>query len=356
MSNQVKNKDKNQSGSEKGWYTYALILDPTGRIKFVTKPLAAKLGYSVSELLSRDAVELFIEDDEKEDRRSQLDFLYKQESVIDAFDLHLKNRKGKSVGLRFSILKLSSENNDTEDIGFIGDDLDSTTKITSSFIGSEAQVAELVDSAKEFIIIIDGDEVVKTINQIGKSKLGVQKGMKFRDLLEPSASKQTTTFLYSLSNISSTSNINLVFVNPKTNQRFNLEGTVSTIVEDTKLQEFRLVLHDITEQVKTEKAKDLYYSIAHYSIHSKNLDELYLNIHRELKQVVDCENLYIALLDNSSDATILNFPYYRDIENKLLNKYQRKFGSGLTEYLLLAKEPKLFTQKGHPKINKRKED
>jgi PAS domain-containing protein len=326
LSNQVKNKDKNQSGSEKGWYTYAIILDIDARIKFITKPLAAKLGYTVSELLSKDAINLFIEDDEKEDRRSQLDFLYKQESVIDAFDLHLKNHKSEIVNLRFSILKLGSENNATEDLAFICDDLDTTKKIKSNFVGSEAQLAELVDSAKEFIIIIDGNEVVKTVNHAGKSKLGVQKGMKFRDLLEPSAFSQTTTFLNSLSKISSTSNINLVFVNPKTNQSLNLDGTVSTIVENNKLQEFRLVLHDITEQVKTEKAKDLYYSIAHHSIHSKNLDELYLNIHKELKQVVDCENLYIALLDNSSDSTIIDFPYYRDIENILLNSYQRKFG------------------------------
>ena len=120
------------------------------------------------------------------------------------------------------------------------------------------------------------------------------------------------------------------------------------------MKEFRLILHDVSEQVKTEKAKDLYYSIAHHSIHSKNLEELYYNIHKELKTVVDCENMYIALKENSDDEDILSFPYYQEGELLHFEQTQRKFGRGITEYIITKGEPQLFTKKDLLKLETEK--
>lgn len=345
MSKKAKNKDKNPSDSRLGWHTHAIILDKEAHIKFITKPLALLLGFTVTELLGKNAIELFVVEDDREERISQLDFLYKQESVIDAFDAQLKSKNGALVSLRFGILKLSTDANETEDIALIGDDLSTTTKVIDAVIDPESQLAQLVDSAREFIIIIDANEQIRTINEVGIEKLGIQVGMSLRDLLEPVAVKSTSSFLNSLGKISSTANINLVFLHPETKQRFYLDGTVSSIVVDSIMKEFRLILHDVTEQIKTEKVKDLYYSIAHHSIHSKNLEELYYNIHKELRAVVDCENMYIALRENDDGDEILSFPYYQEGDAQRFEPTQRKFGKGITEYIITGEEPQLFTKK-----------
>ena len=252
MSKKNKNKDSKESDLKMGWHSYALILDKKSTIKFITKPLAALLGFTVSELLGKNAIQLLVEKSEWDDRISQLDFLYKQESVINAFDARLTNKNGDIISLRFGILKLSSSNNEIEDIALIGDDLSATKKVVQSIVSPESQLAQLVDSAKEFIIIIDGFEEIKSINQIGTSQLGIKAGMSLRELLEPVAIKRTTNFLESLKKINSTANINLVLLHPKSKQRFYLDGTVSSVVVDSELKEFRLILHDITEQIKTE--------------------------------------------------------------------------------------------------------
>jgi PAS domain S-box-containing protein len=345
LSKQVKNKDNISSELNSGWHSIAVIIDHQARIKFITKLLASMLGYSVNELLGKDAIELFVNNNSLDERRSQLDFLYKQESIIDAFDVQLKHKNGGLIEIRFSILKLASAPNNAEDIAFIGDDLSSTKKVPASIFDPESQLAELVDSAREFIIIIDASERIRTINQIGESKLGIKTGMSFRELLEPKMVKKTTSFLESLGNISSTANINLVFLHPKTKQRFYLAGTVTSIVVKSKMKEFRLILHDVTEQIKTERAKDLYYSIAHHSIHSKNLDDLYYNIHKELKAVVDCENMYIALKESDQNDNILSFPYYQERNLEQIGKTQRKFGHGITEYIISSEKPQLLTRK-----------
>ena len=172
MSKKVKNKDKNQTESRIGWHTNAIILDKEARIKFITKPLASLLGFAITELLGKNAIELLVVENERDERISQLDFLYKQESVVDAFDTQLKNKDGSLVDLRFGILKLSTIDNGTEDIALIGDDLSKTTKVIDSVIDPESQLAQLVDSAREFIMIIDANEHIKTINEVGVDKLG----------------------------------------------------------------------------------------------------------------------------------------------------------------------------------------
>jgi PAS domain S-box-containing protein len=346
---------KNKSASEGGWHTYAIILDSKARIKFITKELSSLLGFTVSELLGRNAIELLTVESEHEERKSQLDFLYKQESVINAFDAQLKNKDGSFVSLRFGIVKLPSTSNKTEDIALIGDDLSKTTRVLDSVIDSESQLSQLVDSAREFIVIIDANEQIKNINKAGTDKLGIKEGMSLRDLLEPMAAKKTSSFLNSLGKINSTANINLILVHPETKQRFYLDGTVSSIVVDSIMKEFRLILHDVSEQVKTEKAKDLYYAIAHHSIHSKSLTELYYNIHKELKTVVDCENMYIALKEDNEGTDILSFPYYQEGEVQRQEKSQRKFGKGITEYIISSENPQLFTKKDLLKLADAKE-
>jgi len=353
LAKKTKNKDKSAAGKVPGWHDYALILNDEGRIKYITGPLAGRLGYTVNELLSRDVIMLLADFENIEERRSQLDFIYKQESVVNAFSIKLKDKSNKPVKFRFNILKLASEGN-TDDIAFIGDDLSVTTRVNTAFLNTETQLTGLVDSAREFVIIIDGQEKIKSINRNGEEKLGIKTGMSLRDLLEPEVVKKTTSFLSSLRKISSNANINLVFLHPRTRQRFYLDGTVSSIVAGETLQEFRLILHDVTEQIKTEKAKELYYSIAHHSIHSKNLDELYYNIHKELKQVVDCENMYIALKETDADEDILSFPYYQEVNLEQTGKPLRKFGQGLTEYIFKTEKPQLLLKKDLLKLHKEK--
>jgi len=338
----IQSKVKKQSDFNVGHQRLAVIINEKAIIKFVSKKLANLLGFVPANLIGKSAIELFIEPDEQEERKSQLDFLYKQEAVIDAFDISLPGKNKKMVSIRFSILTIPSTGGQNDDIALIGDDLANSTKLKKGVQQTEDEFGELIDSAKEFIIIIDGKEKVKVANRVSESKLGISPRMKLMDLLDPVDIKRTSNFLDSLGKISSNANINLVILHPKTRQKFYLSGTVSSLVVNNKLKEFRLILKDKTEQIKTEKAKDLYYAIAHHTIHSKSLDDLYFKIHQELKQVVDCENLYIALLEEEDGQKIILFPYYQEAHFQPINIAKRNFGKGLTEYLISSAEPKLF--------------
>ena len=343
MSGKPKNKDKNISNEQIGWYSLAVVLDTQACIKYVSSLLASQLGYTVNELLGKDAIKLIIPKKNWEDRRSQIEFLFKQESVVDAFNIQLVGKDQRKINIQFNILKIGTYSN--QEIAFIGDDLSISKVVKTKPTDEESELLELVESAREIVVIIDGKEKVKSINQTGENRLGIKKGMCLRDLLESKVAKKTTSFLNSLSNISSNANINLMFLHPSSKQRYYLKGTVSSIVSKGKLKEFRLILHDVTEDIKTEQAKNLYYTIAHHSIHSKDLDELYYNIHKELRKVIECDNMYIALVEENDGEDVLSFPYYQELAIEPIGKSQRKFANGLTEYVISIERPLLLNSK-----------
>lgn len=328
----------------------AIIISRKGMIKFVTYELAMLLGYSINELLGQNAIKLLVDDTEAEDRLTQLDFIYKQESLIEAFDITIKSKHGTPINFRFNILKLESTEGSTEDLALVGDNLAKTKKFKAELSSEQKQVEQILESTREFVIIIDKNETLSMVNEVARRKLGFKAGISLREILDPSDVRHTTSFLNSLSNISSTSNINMVLLHPISRKRFYLAGAVSSTVEEGELINFRLILHDVTEKTKSEKAKDLYYSIAHHSIHSKDLDELYYNIHKELKAVVDCENFYIALTELDNNVNFITFPYYQEANIPTRKRNRREFGKGLTEFLMTAGKPQLLTRKELQKL------
>ena len=352
MSTQTK--VKKQSDRNLNWHSLAVILNSKAEIKFISENLADMLGHRAEDLLGKNSIDLFIEESDREERRSQLEFLYKQDAVVDAFEIALQGKNSKKINLRFSIVTIPPKTGISDDIGLIGDDLSTSKKLRKELTQSDNEFAGLVDASREFIIIIDGSEKVKTANRISETKLGITANMKLKDLLDPVDGKRTSSFLDSLGKISSIANINLVFLHPKTKQRFYLSGTVSSIVVKDILKEFRLILKDITEQIKSEKAKDLYYAIAHHTIHTKNLDDLYYKIHQELKQVVDCENLFIALIEEEAGQKFILFPYYQESYFQPIGTTKRRFAKGLTEYIITTAKPKLFTKEDLIDLEKNK--
>ena len=340
-----KNTRKKDSLITEKWASLAFIVNKKGKIKFVTQKLASLLGYSISQLLGKDSIKLLLKKEDLEEHRSQLSFLYKQESVVDAFDIALRSSSGEWLDFRFSIVKLPHESNKGMDIAFVGDDMSTSIKYQSKAVRESKQVAAIIDNAQEFLLVIDKDEKVTTLNRTAKERLGISEGMSLKALLDPTDAKRTTSFLASLGKISSTANINLVLLNPGTQQRFYLRGAVSSVVDGEQLVNFRLILNDVTERTKSEKAKELYYSIAHHSIHSRSLEDLYNNIHKELRGVVDCDNLYIALRENDDEEEVLSFPYFQEGEFQSLKRSKRKYAKGITEYVIDNGNPQIFTKK-----------
>ncbi len=92
---------------------------------------------------------------------------------------------------------------------------------------------------------------------------------------------------------------------------------------------------DITDKIKSEKAKQSVYEISEQVHSAQNLGDLYQKIHQVVLGLMPAKNFYIALLDD--DLQSLYFPYFVDEYDSPPTK--KPLGKGLTEYVLRTCDP-----------------
>ena len=108
--------------------------------------------------------------------------------------------------------------------------------------------------------------------------------------------------------------------------------------ENGKPTAIRGILHDTTDKIRAEKAQTLYYSIANLTVRTKNLDQFYQSIHRELGNVIQAKNFYIKLYDDNREE--MSYHYYVDeaFASGGLEIRQNRQGRGLAEYVVASRK------------------
>jgi len=101
------------------------------------------------------------------------------------------------------------------------------------------------------------------------------------------------------------------------------------------------IMTDITEKKFAEKVQTLLFNISQAANYTDTLDEFYITLYANLKEVVKAENFYIAMY-HKMDHTI-SFPFFEDTKDKAPEP--KKFGNGLTEYVIKTKMPLLKDEK-----------
>ncbi len=127
-----------------------------------------------------------------------------------------------------------------------------------------------------------------------------------------------------------------------------LNYTAPVLDDKGQIQGAIVVNNDITELKKSETLQRALYQISDAAIGCRDLQQLYLQIHRTISGLMPAENLYIALYDQK--ANTISFPYYRDQKNDY--NAPRQFGKGLTEHIIATQKPLLVNQQVHDQLQR----
>ena len=95
---------------------------------------------------------------------------------------------------------------------------------------------------------------------------------------------------------------------------------------------------DITEIKKDEKIQQIIYKILQAANYESNLNEFFKYIHSSVGELMPVENFYISLYDKENQ--VITFPYFIDQVDEAFPP--KKFGKGLTEYILRTGESMLI--------------
>jgi PAS domain S-box-containing protein len=123
-----------------------------------------------------------------------------------------------------------------------------------------------------------------------------------------------------------------------------LESIVNNLLDDPGVRGLIINSRDITERKHGEQLQSALYRIAEKASSAGDLLELYAFIHSILGELMFAKNCFIALYDPENNS--IHFPYWVDEKDpapKPTGHRSRKFGKGLTEYILRTGQPLLLT-------------
>lgn len=210
---------------------------------------------------------------------------------------------------------------------------------------SNRQLAELFNNAFDLIQIFNEGGNLLFVNKAWRETLDYHErdvsSLNFYKIIHPQYLSATNRYLQRVKKEGNTGKLNTVLI-AKNGDQVHVSGSVSWKPGNDNMGEFRVIFHDISEQVKAERAQRLYNSISNLTVQSPGLDHLYFNIHRELKKVMEADNFYIALTDDKKEVS---FPYYvEDQENFFSSEPDFESEKDLVDYVIASNKSHIFFQ------------
>lgn len=323
-----------------------ITLDLDLKILAVSPFVPRKTGWQATELVGKNLLDVLIPESEREEIRELLEDGIYRGIKLERREIPLRAKNGPQRTVTINSVLINDENGIPSEFTLVGDDITRRLRMESTLSKSNAQLQDLVDNTSDLIQLITIDGKFIFVNRAWREVLGYTvdeiSSMTLSDILHPQFREKTFDQLRRIQLGEEISSFETVCLS-KGGRKIFLTGSVNCRFDQGTPIAFRCILHDFTEKIRAERAQNLYYSIANWTISTQNLDELYNNIHQELGKIIDVKNFFIALYDQSK--SFLYFPYYVDEYFKgNLRFTKRRLGNGLTEYAIASNRP-LFLYK-----------
>ncbi|MBU1823116.1 MAG: PAS domain S-box protein, partial [Bacteroidetes bacterium] len=323
-----------------------ISLDLNLTIRYVSPYTLRKTGWQATDLLGKSFLETLIPEEEREEISDLLEDGVYRGIKIERREFPLVARNGTLRTVAINSVLLRDEEGIPSFFTLIGDDITRRLRMESALSRTNSQLQDLVDNTSDLIQLITLDGKFIFVNRAWREVMGYSQdeiaSISLLDILHPQFRDDTLQQLKRIQQGEEMPYFETVF-RSKGGRKIFLTGSVNCRYDNGTPTAFRCILHDFTEKIRAEKAQNLYYSIANWTISTQNLDEFYHNIHLELGKIIDVKNFFIALYDQSK--SFLYFPYYVDeFFQGNLKFTKRRLGNGLSEYAIASNRP-LFLYK-----------
>lgn len=317
----------------------AISTDQDGYITFCNQALLFACGFQITELLHQNLFDVLLPEGGKALAQRRFKDSISQGQLSGGFEAFMKTAHGGLLRVKFSTIILNNAQEQVSGITIIGENITEKKKVREALNRTSAQLKQLFDNANDLIMVFTSDRSLALVNQAWQDKLEYTveecKQLRLDQILEPSYRDMFLRYIQRISKGERIEKIETVFLS-KSGKQIHLSGSVNCSFENGHPTEFRGIFHNITDRIRAERAQNLYYKIANLTVQSDDLENLFQNIHMELKKIIPVDNFYIGLMDNN----VIRFPYFVDVNyGDSSNQIERKLGRGLTEYAMNQSRP-----------------
>ncbi len=320
----------------------AVTTSAQGEIQLCNDAFCHFTGYSKKELVGNSVFDLLIPGELKKRYHQGYKRFLETGQLPSKLKDRILHKSGRWIYIQYLSFILSDPKDPKSGITIFAKDVTEKDKINRELEKSNDRLQELFNNAHDLILVTSVDGAFKFVNQSWIDSIEYSreelKNLSFSDLVHPDYKAHTTSFLKHLAFAETSGKLETILVSKKGRSIF-LSGSVTCSHENNQPYEYRIIFHDISERVRTEKIRNLYYGIANQCIHSHTFEDLYKNIHGELNIFLDASNFYFAILDDNS----YHIPFYvRD--NQRVPFPEGNFENEITKYALEINKSLIITE------------
>ena len=324
-----------------------LTVEHDGSVSYVNPYTLRVTAWSMDEIIGRNFFDVLVPPADRGVLETLFSDALQRGTFPEQREIQLLTRSGSTRNVHLNSFITSGTGGRTDAFTIVGEDLTNKRRVASALSNTNAQLQDLVDNTSDLIQLITLDGKFIFVNKAWRELLGYRTdqiaALTLRDVLHPDYVTSTMARLQRVQEGEPNPSFETVF-RSRDGRTLFLSGSVNCRYDQGKPTAFRCILRDITQKIRSEKAQRLYYSIASWTLNAPNLDDFYQRVHRELGNIIDASNFFIALYDQSK--RYLTFPYYVDESFQGNMRFTKKrLGSGLTEYTIKANKPLFLTDK-----------
>jgi len=309
--------------------------DREGNILIVNPPGVTLLGYSSpEEIIGKNmAKDLYYI---PEDRKIFLEELKKREGIVKDYEVTLKRRDGTPVTVSTSSHYYYDEKGNIAGVEGIFVDITERKKVEENLRKSQKEFAGLFTSSPEALVYTDEKSNILNINPRFTDLFGYTleevKGRNINDgMIHPTDkieegrgfSKKALKEKYYYETIRKKKDGTLFPVAISSSNVIVIDGQKKGIIG---------TYVDISERKQNEKLQQVLYNISKAANSPISIGQLYPIIHKELGNIIDTTNFFIALVDENKDE--LYFPYYIDEKDEKMPILKFGITNTLTTYVI----------------------
>ncbi len=318
----------------------AVGVDEKGCITFANKAMQEVLGEGEANLRGRNLFDEFVPLRGQKLNMPLFLELAAHEDIHENLKRSIQTKSGKLVKLNLTSIIYHDSDGEFSGLTILAENITEQKEVKRSLQTKNKQLAELFNTAFDMIQIFGEDGTILFVNKSWKDKLGYQddawQDLNFFDLVHPKYLQNTKEHLEKLRQGKDSNKFQTVLIS-KSGSKIYISGSITVKLGGKGKVAFRGIFHDISEQLRAERAQNLYNSIANLTIHSPDLDTLFFNIHRELKKVLQAENFSLALIGEDHD---ISFPYRVSKGGRQQHSEQNlKAEKSLVDYVLSINKP-----------------
>ncbi len=214
----------------------------------------------------------------------------------------------------------------------------------SSVTTTELLYRTTIDAIDSLIYVVDRELRITLFNKgftkwCHKQDLEVERiiGRKLTDIFPFIGDREKYEYasVFSTGEVSVTQETSIVNSN-----KISTETRKIPIMDGDEISRVVTVVTDISDRKQAEHLQSVIFRISEKTSSSRDLNQLFRAIHQLLAELVEINNLYIALYDRKNE--MIEFPYF--IDQKDPPHRSRRMGQGLTEHVFRTGNPLLLTR------------